>query len=287
MEVIDHGDEGIVEDYKPIGAVTEFKFSSSISNVFQGNDKLTYLKNWGPGWSFFDGGVPIVFVDNHDTQRDYGKLIYRKSKQFCGQWKPEHGINTCLAWPSQSPDANPTKKYVRINKQLRGTHVLSLIQLHDKYRLYKYKTGELDGQLPRGKAYTPPQDNDGNLLSPKINQDDTCGNGFICEHRWRQIYDMEHREGHPLTNWWSNGDQQIAFCRGNKGFVAFTNWADLKETLQTCLPAGKYCDVISGNMSNGKCTGKTVTVQENGEANIQLSSSDEDGVLAIHSIHKW
>jgi alpha-amylase len=36
----------------------------------------------------------------------------------------------------------------------------------------------------------PPQDGDGNILSPIINSDNTCGNGWICEHRWTQIYNM-------------------------------------------------------------------------------------------------
>ena len=51
---------------------------------------------------------------------------------------------------------------------------------------------------------------------------------------------------------------------------------------QTCLPAGTYCDVISGFKSGGVCTGKTVTVGNNGIANIVIGSNDEDGVLAIH-----
>ena len=27
-------------------------------------------------------------------------------------------------------------------------------------------------------------------LSPSINPDGTCGNGWVCEHRWRQIFNM-------------------------------------------------------------------------------------------------
>jgi alpha-amylase len=36
----------------------------------------------------------------------------------------------------------------------------------------------------------PPQDDNKNILSPTINSDGTCGNGWVCEHRWRQIYNM-------------------------------------------------------------------------------------------------
>jgi len=54
------------------------------------------------------------------------------------------------------------------------------------------------------------------------------------------------------------------------------------HVFQTCLPAGTYCDVISGSKSGGVCTGKTVIVGSNGIANIVIASYEEDGVLAIH-----
>ena len=37
-----------------------------------------------------------------------------------------------------------------------------------------------------------------------------------------------------MNNWWDNGDKQIAFCRGQKGFIAFNNQynTDLDVNLQ-------------------------------------------------------
>jgi hypothetical protein len=29
--------------------------------------------------------------------------------------------------------------------------------------------------------------------------------------------------GTDVPNWWGNGDKQIAFCRGEKGFIAFND----------------------------------------------------------------
>jgi alpha-amylase len=49
------------------------------------------------------------------------------------------------------------------------------------------------------------------------------------------------------------------------------------------LPAGTYCDVISGSKNGGSCTGKSVTVGGDGMANIVIGSSEDDGVLAIHA----
>ena len=51
---------------------------------------------------------------------------------------------------------------------------------------------------------------------------------------------------------------------------------------QTCLPAGTYCDVISGSKENGRCTGKSVTVGSDGKAQIVLSKNEDDGIFAIH-----
>lgn len=134
---------------------------------------------------------------------------------------------------------------------------------------------------------SPPADYDGNLLSPIIYPDNTCGNGRICEHRWRQIYNMVifHNAVNETTidHWWDNGGSQIAFCRGERGFVAFNNEKfDLKRSLFTCLESGVYCDVISGDLVNGKCTGKTIRVNQNHHADIEIRTTDEDGVIATH-----
>jgi hypothetical protein len=51
--------------------------------------------------------------------------------------------------------------------------------------------------------------------------------------------------------------------------------------LQTSLPGGTYCDVISGEKQGSFCTGKTVTIEPDGTAFIQIPASQNDGVLAI------
>lgn len=133
----------------------------------------------------------------------------------------------------------------------------------------------------------PPANADGSIISPEVSdKDGQCTNGWVCEHRWPQIYHMvlfrNLVKDEPLENWWSNGKNQIAFSRGRKGFVAFTVEGDLREKLQTGLPAGTYCDVITGEVVNGKCSGKSVTVNDDGTALIEISSNEPEGVIAIH-----
>lgn len=134
----------------------------------------------------------------------------------------------------------------------------------------------------------PPADVNGTIITPSINATtEQCGNGWVCEHRWLPIRNMIRFRNvaatAPVSSWWDNGSNQIAFCRGTRGFVAFNNEADgskLKQKLFTCLPSGIYCDAITGELRNGKCSGAVVYVDENGEADISLAS--DIGVLAIH-----
>ena len=89
-----------------------------------------------------------------------------------------------------------------------------------------------------------------------------------------------------VQNWWDDGDNQIAFSRGSKGFyiVNSSTWKTLDATLQTGLASGRYCDVISGNISEDKnsCTGDVVTVGSDGKAKFYISHTSEDPMIAIH-----
>lgn len=89
--------------------------------------------------------------------------------------------------------------------------------------------------------------------------------------------------GTPLSNWWDDGDYAIAFSRGNKGFIIINaGTSDINVNLPTGLTQGSYCDVISGDYENGKCTGNVVHVGGDGHAHFHISHNSEDPVVAIH-----
>ena len=74
-----------------------------------------------------------------------------------------------------------------------------------------------------------------------------------------------------------NSEHSIGYNIGLMDFM-------LVLLLQTSMPQGTYCDVISGNLVSGCCTGKTVTVDRDSKATVQISpSTDEDGIMAIHT----
>ncbi|KAH8372746.1 hypothetical protein KR009_004293, partial [Drosophila setifemur] len=250
QEVIDMGGEAISKsEYTGLGAVTEFRHSDSIGKVFRGKDKLKYLTNWGTDWGFAASDRSLVFVDNHDNQRGHGAggadvLTYKIAKQY------KMASAFMLAHPFGTPRVMSSFAFSNTDQGPPTT----------------------DGQ---------------NIASPKFNNDNSCSGGWVCEHRWRQIYNMvafRNTVGSgAIQNWWDNGNNQIAFSRGSKGFVAFNNDNyDLNSSVQTGLPAGTYCDVISGSKSSSSCTGKSVVVGSDGRANIFIGRSEDDGVLAIH-----
>ncbi|XP_078263988.1 LOW QUALITY PROTEIN: amyAc_bac_euk_AmyA and Aamy_C domain-containing protein [Rhinoraja longicauda] len=86
----------------------------------------------------------------------------------------------------------------------------------------------------------------------------------------------------PLRNWWDNGSNMVAFGRGNRGFIAINNdnWP-MAMTLQTGLPAGVYCDVISGQRDGDRCTGLQVPVDACGHAVFDISNDAQDPMVAI------
>ncbi|WP_381559635.1 carbohydrate-binding module family 20 domain-containing protein [Streptomyces eurythermus] len=100
-------------------------------------------------------------------------------------------------------------------------------------------------------------------------------NGWKCQHAWREIAGMvkfrNTAAGTAVTDWWDNGNNQIAFGRGDKAYVVINHeGSTLTRTFQTSLPAGSYCDVQSG---------KGVTVDSSGRFTATLGANS---ALALH-----
>jgi alpha-amylase len=108
----------------------------------------------------------------------------------------------------------------------------------------------------------------------------TCGAGtWQCEDRWPAIAGMVGWRGAagtaPVQDWWSDGSDAIAFSRGSGAFVAINDeQSPITETFTTGLPAGLYCDVITGPPSASGCSGQTVTVTSAGTATLTVPPQD-------------
>ncbi|GLG97161.1 Alpha-amylase A [Gryllus bimaculatus] len=212
QEVIDmYGTEAVHNyEYTSFGRVTEFRYGLELSGVFGGNNALKWLTNFGPQWGLMDGDDALAFIDNHDNQRGHGGAGSILTYKSSKQYKM--AVAFMQAWP------------------YGVTRVMSSFDFSDT-------------------DAGPPADGNGNIKDVIVNSDLTCGNGWVCEHRWRQIYIM----------------------------VGLSK----KSHLNTGLPQGTYCDLISGLKSGSSCTGKSVTVGSDGKAYIEIKTSEDDGVLAI------
>lgn len=261
QEVIDQGGEPITaSEYTGLGRVTEFKYSGKLGTVIRKwhGEKMAYLRNWGEGWGFMPSDKALVFVDNHDNQRGHGG----GGSAVITFWDP------------------------RIYKMAMGfmlAHPYGVTRVMSSYRWNRHIVDGKDQNDWTG----PPSYSNGSTKPVPINPDSTCGDGWVCEHRWRQIRNMVIFRNvvntQPITHWWDNGSNQVAFGRGNRGFIIFNNddWS-LSVTLNTSLPGGIYCDIISGQKDGDRCSGKQVTVGSDGRAHFRINNTDEDPFVAIH-----
>ena len=105
-----------------------------------------------------------------------------------------------------------------------------------------------------------------------------CSNGWLCEHRNRPIANMvafrnNTADRWEVTNYWDNGNNQIAWGRGGLGFVVINmEGTNLRRRFQTGMPEGEYCNIILGDFDyiTGTCDGPTINVDRNGNADISV-----------------
>lgn len=126
----------------------------------------------------------------------------------------------------------------------------------------------------------PPSDSAGRT------RNSVCFDGnWVCEHRWQAIANMvgfrNATQGQPVTRWWSNGANLIAFGRGDRGYVVMNRESTtMDRSYQTGLPAGDYCDVIHGRVVDGACQGPTYHVDQGGWFRAKVAPTD---AVALHA----
>ncbi|XP_076063077.1 alpha-amylase-like isoform X2 [Oratosquilla oratoria] len=230
FEVIDMGNEPITADqYFDLGLVTEFRFGERLA---QGIRDFGLLEDvYDPKAGMVPPDKAVVFVDNHDNQRNHGArvevLTHKKVKDYT------LGSSFMLAQPYGT------------------TRVMS------SYYFDNNNQG-------------PPHYTNMSTAGVPINPDGSCGGGWVCEHRWNAIEQMvkfrNKVAGTPVQHWYRAGEC-VAFSRRETGFFAMCRTGTLDILLQTGLPKGSYCDLIS------RCL-RQVTVKDDGTAQIVI---DGDG----------
>lgn len=244
QEVIDQGGEAVAaSEYLGTGLVTEFKYSTELGNTFR-NGALAWLSNFGEGWGFMPSSSAVVFVDNHDNQRGHGGAGNVITFEDGRLYDLANVF--MLAYPYGYPK------------------VMSSYDYH----------GDTDAGGP-----SLPVHNNGTL--------ECFGSLWKCEHRWGYIsggvdFRNNTADNWAVTQWWDNGNNQIAFGRGSSGHVAINKESySMNITITTDMSPGTYCNVLKGELiaSGEGCTGETITVNSDSTIHTSVASWD---AFAIH-----
>lgn len=248
QEVVDSGNEAVSKHEYTFASVAEFRYASELSKSFSGGDDLKWLQGFGENWDLLSSNLAVVFIDNHDTQRDSGSgiLTYKRRKPYI------------------------------MAQAFSLAHPYGVKRIMSSYAFDDFAQGPpADSE---GNILSPTIDSSGNCTNGWV-----CEHRWHPIASMVQF--MNAVEGENLTSWWDNGKNQIAFSRGKKGFVAFNlDSSDIKNiSMKTTMKPGTYCDVISGEKaSDSSCTGEVFKVSNDGEIVINLASNDLNGVIAIH-----
>jgi alpha-amylase len=261
FEVFGFGGEVIgPEDYLPLAevagvgraSVIEFRYSL-MGEKFRENGTISELADFANEKAdFVPSERAIVFVNNHDTQRGDG-LSYQDGKAF------DLATITMLALPYGYPSLMSSYAFARDTERDKGPP-----SDHEGHTRAIYEDGETKPDCAKS-------------LVPETGS-------WVCEHRRPYVPGMlafrKATHGTKLANVWTNGKNQLAFSRGERGFVVINGESsELTRTFDTGLSAGEYCDAVEGTLEAHACTGRSIRVDENGRADLTISA---DSATAIH-----
>ncbi|HEU0300526.1 MAG TPA: alpha-amylase family protein [Longimicrobium sp.] len=264
-EVIDHGGEAVAaRDYYGLGYasggaadITEFRFRG-VGDKFlgTGGQRISQLSPNGPpgsqfspvAWGMMPADKAVVFLENHDTQRS-GGISYRDPAAF----------RLANVWMLAQPYGYPS--------------ILSG---------YAFDRG-----TQSGRDAGPPSDAAGATgdVACAASLETAAIGQWVCEHRDPVIVRMlafrRAVAGTDVGRWWDDGANAIAFSRGDRGFVAINrDAAAVAATVPTGLPAGTYCDVLTGGRAGAACVGTSVVVAADGTVQLSLAANT---AIAVHA----
>ncbi len=236
------------EAYRSGGAadITEFTFVG-VGDKFRGigGQHISQLNPNGPSgsqfspaaWGLMPSDKAVAFLQNHDTQHQCG-ISYRDGSVF----------RLANVWMLAQPYGYPS--------------ILSSYAFN----------------CPGGNAAGPPSDASGNTnaVSCASSLESATIGQWVCEHRDPYLRNMVRFRrvvaGADVNHWWDDGDNAIAFSRGNRGFVAINRQdATVATTISTGVPPGTYCDLLTGGLSGTACVGTTIVVDSAGAVQLQLA----------------
>jgi len=323
------GDKTDAAKAASIGSATDFTFGSRVAQtLFDGgwpgnwnnrSDKFGELlqlqKESFPGCKYgvcgspYDTSHALLFLDNHDAQRERWKIMPG------GSLPPENGV---CSWDGQViGSCRPIYKHGHAYNLAQlymlawpyGGEARSAVRLLSSYGFQTFNEGPpgIRNNSLYDVPLSPVACRETPTMSPVTDEYDKDHlRPWNCEHRWKGISGVIRFR--QLTNRsekmhfdWDDKAGHIGFSLGNVGFVAFSrgyNWYtgqgsnksyNLQGT-QSGMPPGSYCNLAdeTGVVPGpgewlGSCAGSSVVVKEDGKIDRgDLFSGD---VVAIHVLY--
>lgn len=236
-------------EYTFVGTVCEMSYASLLGMAFGGQLPISSLYTIGPANGFVHSSDALVYVDNHDAQR-----------------QPSNRSDPTLSF------RQPQRYQMAVAFALAFDY--GIVRLMSSYEFDRFEDG-------------PPMEPGTERIRSPFDTDWAPGERrWVAEHRWPttvQMVGWRNAVGsEPLRDWRSFGFQRIAFCRGARGFVAFNVDDDraFDMRLHVCVPPGKYCNVWTrGRDGDASQCAEHVMVDEKRMAQVFIQSV---GVVAIH-----
>nr|WP_242500104.1 type I pullulanase [Bifidobacterium pseudolongum] len=210
-------------NYLETGTVTQFDYKSDLNAKFKGKiaelkDLSTHIGDLSANPNAIESANANVFVTNWDTARNDGAITYKNDSMYA------LANAFMLAYDYGTPRL-----------------------------LSDYKYDDNAAGAPGATA----------TAVPDVDFDQACSTkdgDWNCQQRWTTTRGMiafhNYVDGTSVSDWQDDGANNIAFSRGDKGFVAINNSTEDKEAeYATSMPDGEYCDVYAVQ----DCS-KTVTV---------------------------
>ena len=138
-------------------------------------------------------------------------------------------------------------------------------------------------QVYSGFAFATNDDSPPSDAAGLITDTNCDGSTWVCVDRDPAVVAMVgwHNtvRAAAVRNWWDDGQNLIAFSRGQRGWVSLNkDPVAHTQTFSTGLAQGSYCNLITGKLVAGSCSGPTVTVDGQGRARVTVPAQ---GSVAI------
>ncbi|MDM7831521.1 alpha-amylase [Cellulomonas edaphi] len=210
QEVIRGSNEPISpEQYTGNGQVYEFTYAKELMGVLAGSPGLA-LDLGSASARYVPSPDAVVFVDNHDTERNGSTLSYRDA---------DYALANVL--------------------MLAGSY--GTPQVYSGYAFDDTDAGPAQDASGAVLDATCPAE-----PGPEAQRE---AGDWVCQHRWPAVAGMVGWRGvvgdAPVVDAWSEGDA-VAFGRGERGFVVVNAGDDAQAIdVATSLADGDYCDVLA------------------------------------------